>query len=187
MFFLSALSLTVAMAQEIPFYSNFNNGNLIFGTEAQIPDFVTLANDPKADLPDDFTVCSSLYIEFMTTKNNFIEIYKNDGTHWFQMDLEHLRDYNTFSERISMYYGSDLFKFWDSKVAINPHSWYHVCLGLDTVSGHLRIVINGQVIFDSIKELFINTTSLKPKSVAGKFVGTCLIDFSVDKILNVLF
>ena len=175
MLLILAMSLIIVRGKEIPYYSNFNNGNLIFGTESQIPDFVTLANDPKANLPNDFTVCSSLFIEFMTTKNNFIEIFKKDGTHWFQMDLEHLRDYKTFSERISMYYGSDLFKFWDSKVAINPHSWYHICLGLDTVSGHLRIVINGQVIFDSIKELFINTTSVKPKSVAGKFTGNIIV------------
>ena len=62
-------------------------------------------------------------------------------------------------------------KFWDNRVPITPHSWCHMCLALDTVTGHLRIVINGLVIENEEKEYFRNTTSIKPKSVAGKFLG----------------
>merc|ERR1719300_1860437 len=94
---------SLGIAKEISYFSNFNKGNLIFGEEEfKIPDFVTLVDDPISDFPNDFTICSSLYIKFMTTKNNVIEIMKKDGTHWFQIDLEHLRDYETFSERITM-------------------------------------------------------------------------------------
>ena len=119
------LFVSIVKSKEIPYFSNFNKGNLIFGEESKIPDFVTLAEDPISNLPNDFTICSSLYIEFMTTKNNFIEIMKEDGSHWFQMDLEHLRDYDSFSERISMFYGNEMpekLQFWDSVLPIRPHS-----------------------------------------------------------------
>ena len=98
-------------AKEIQYYSNFNDGTWGFGPESVIEDYVTLSNDPKAQLPNDFTVCSSLLIKFMTTKNNFIEIYKEDGTHWFQLDLEHLRDLESFSERVSMHFEESINKF----------------------------------------------------------------------------
>ena len=169
----------------LQYYTNFNDGTWGFGVESVIEDYVTLSNDPKGQLPNDFTVCSSLLIKFMTTKNNFIEIYKEDGTHWFQLDLEHLRDLDTFSERVSMYFEGSINKFWDSKVPINPHTWYQICLGLDTVSGHLRVVVNGHVIVDSVKEFFINTSSIKPKSVAGKFLGMTK-EFICKNILKVL-
>ena len=114
---------------------------------------------------------------FMLTKNNFIEILKEDGTHWFQMDLEHLRDFSTLTERITLIYHNpisgkeEVMKFWDNVVPITPHSWYHICLGLDTVSGLLRIVINGFEIINEEKDFFRNTSSIKPTSVAGKFLG----------------
>ena len=173
-FLAKILLLTLGNTKEISYFSNFNNGNLIFGEESKIPDFVTLADDPKSDFPNDFTICSSLYIKFMTTKNNVIEIMKKDGTHWFQIDLEHLRDYETFSERITMFYGSEKpekLQFWDSVLPINPHSWYHICFGVDTVSGLLRIVINGHVIVDTVKDLFVNTTEIKPTSLKDKLLG----------------
>ena len=49
-----------------------------------------------------------------------------------------------------------------------PHSWYHICLGLDTVSGHLRIVFNGHLVDDKEKTFFRNTSHIRPQSVDGK-------------------
>ena len=164
-------------AKQLDVVTNFNDGSLVYGEESTMTDYVTLANDPKANLPESFTVCSSLFIKFMLTKNNFIEILKEDGTHWFQMDLEHLRDFSTLTERITLIYHNpitgkeEVMKFWDNVVPITPHAWYHICLGLDTVSGLLRIVINGFEIVNEEKDFFRNTSSIKPTSVAGKFLG----------------
>ena len=167
----------VFASARLDYFSNFNDGSLIFGDEYKMTDYVTLSNDPRANLPDSFTVCSSLFIKFMLTKNNFIEIYKEDGTHWFQMDLEHLRDFSTLTERVTLVYHSpvtgkdEVVKFWDQVLPIIPHSWYHICLGLDTVSGLLRIVINGFEIVNEEMDFFRDTTSIKPTSVSGKVLG----------------
>ena len=48
---------------------------------------------------------------------------------------------------------------------------YHICLGLDTVSGLLRIVVNGREVVNMEKDYFRNTTHWKPTSVEGKLVG----------------
>ena len=169
----------------LQYYSNFNDGKLLFGIESTIVDYVTLANDPKEKLPNDFTICTSLYIKYMTTKNNIFELYKEDGSHWFQMDIEHLRDIDSFSERVSMFYESTLNKFWDKTVTIIPHSWYHVCLGLDTDSGHLRLVVNGNVLVDEVKEFFVQTSNLKPTSLAGKLLG--IVENKHIEISNCVF
>ena len=173
----SLLLRIVIDARQLDYFTNFNDGSLVFGDESTMTDYVTLTNDPRTNLPESFTVCSSIFIKFMLTKNNFISIFKEDGTQWFQMDLEHLRDFSTLTERITLVHynpisGKDeVVKFWDQVVPITPHAWYHVCLGLDTMSGLLRIVINGYEIVNEEKDFFRATNSIKPKSVAGKVLG----------------
>ena len=44
-------------------------------------------------------------------------------------------------------------------------------MGLDTVSGLLRIVVNGLEVVSEEKDYFRNTTHWKPKSVKGRLVG----------------
>ena len=51
-----------------------------------------------------------------------------------------------------------------------PHSWYHICMGLDTVSGLLRIVVNGVEVVNEEKDYFRNTTHWKPKSLKGRII-----------------
>ena len=70
-------------------------------------------------------------------------------------------------------------------------------MGLDTVSGLLRIVVNGKVVVDEEKQYFKDTSAWKPKSVAGHLLGKhctissrsfCFISFllSVQRIYWVL-
>ena len=64
--------------------------------------------------------------------------------------------------------------FSKSVIPIVPHSWFHICMGLDTVSGLLRIVVNGIEVVNEEKEYFKNTTHWKPKSLKGailQFMG----------------
>ena len=70
-------------------------------------------------------------------------------------------------------------------------------MGLDTVSGLLRIVVNGKVVVDEEKQYFKDTSAWKPTSVAGHLLGKhctflsrsfCFITFlfSVQRIYWVL-
>ena len=95
---------TIAKTRELEFYSNFKSDKIVYGQEALMADFVSLKSDPKSDLPDSFTVCSSILLQYFTTHQNFIEIYKEDGTHWFNLGLDLMRDMSTFTETIVLYY-----------------------------------------------------------------------------------
>ena len=68
--------------------------------------------------------------------------------------------------------------FLDS-VPVVPQSWYHICVGIDTISGNLRIVDNGVIIVDEEKEYFRNTaSSIKPESIAGNLLGKSMFMLS---------
>ena len=54
-------------------------------------------------------------------------------------------------------------------------------MGLDTVSGLLRIVVNGKVVVDEEKQYFKDTSAWKPKSVAGHLLGKAL--YNLIKII----
>ena len=67
-------SSTVAQTSgSLKYFDNYNTGILGYGPKETILDYVELTNDPVSNLPEDFTVCSSLYIKYMTTKNNVLE------------------------------------------------------------------------------------------------------------------
>ena len=102
---------------------------------------------------------------------------KQDGSPWFVLELNTItRDYETLSEKMKLIYedpesGSHVSEvFTDTIIPIVPHSWYHVCMGLDTVSGLLRIVVNGIVVVNEEKDYFRNTGQWKPKSLKGKLL-----------------
>ena len=67
--------------------SNFKFEDLVFGEDNLVKDYVTLANDPKANFPDTFTVCSSLFVKFFATDNDIITMLKEDGTPWITLTM----------------------------------------------------------------------------------------------------
>ena len=84
LFFFSFLYL----ASSDTYLSNFKFEIPVIGYESLIKDFAMLNNDPKANIPDSFTVCSSVFIKFWSTDISIIEMLKEDGSHWFHMKLQ---------------------------------------------------------------------------------------------------
>ena len=96
------ICIIVSNCKNLQMFSNYQGGVGEHGKEASIRDYVTLANDPKANLPDSFTICSSIYVKYVTsTSDHFMEVYKEDGGHWFTIvlgtDLRNLDTVNTKS------------------------------------------------------------------------------------------
>ena len=154
------------------YFSNFKFEKIVVGEENLIQDYVALANDPKGNLPDSYTVCNSIFVKFATTPHGVVEMLKNDGSHWYLLELDPgNRIYERFSESMIISFidpstgKHDRKYFSRATIPIVPHSWYHICMGLDTVSGLLRIVVNGIEVVNEEKDYFKNTTHWKPKSL----------------------
>ena len=98
-------------AKDLKYFSNFKpSAGIIVGRESAVTDFVTMTNSPESDLPNEFTICNSLFIEVMTSLQNIVVVMKKDGTHWFSISYEVAR----LSTREELYYcvqtGKYLFK-----------------------------------------------------------------------------
>ena len=166
----------IVHGNKLKYYSNFKFEKLVFGPEDVVVDYLTLAEDPKGNLPESYTTCSSVFVEFATTTIAIIQMLKQDGTPWYSLAIYDSREYDTMSETLQLWYenpttGEVQVEFLSgSHIPIVPHSWYHICMGLDTVSGLLRIVANGRLVVNEEREYFRNTGQWKPKSLKGKLL-----------------
>ena len=171
------ISLTILVdGKKIKYYSNFKFEKIVYGQEDSVIDFLTLADDPKGNLPESYTSCSSVSVKIFTTDDILvIQMLKQDGTPWYRLSIG-ARNYETMSETLTLWYDDPTSEkvrgefLSSSHIPIVPHSWYHICMGLDTVSGLLRIVVNGVVMVNEEKEYFRNTKQWKPKSLEGKLL-----------------
>ena len=83
---LIGILLNLLFAQDLKYFSNFKPGSSItLGDESAVTDFVMMTNKPGFDLPNEFTICTSIIIEIMTTMQHIVTIMKKDGTHWFSI------------------------------------------------------------------------------------------------------
>ena len=170
--YLEIIFLNIGLSMSLQYFTNFKFEKIIFGGEHLIKDYVTLANDPTGNLPDSYTVCTSVFVKYSTSDVNIIEMLKQDGSHWYLLELSATnRNYEKFSESMQISVvnpitGKDEWEvFTNAVIPIVAHSWYHVCMGLDTVSGLLRIVVNGVEVVNEEKEYFRNTKTMKPGSL----------------------
>ena len=89
---LGALCLfNLGFAKELEYFSNFKPGPIKNGPESVVTDYVTMTNDPMSNLPNEFTICSSLFIEVLTTVQNIFTIMKDEHTQWFEISYEPIR------------------------------------------------------------------------------------------------
>ena len=169
---------SIANGNKLIYYSNFKFENIVFGPEDLVVDYITLADDPNGNFPEIYTVCSSVFAKFVTSDLAVMHMLKQDGTPWYSLSISAgSKKYDTMSD-ISFflflsYNNQATGKFeieflTGSHIPIVPHSWYHICMGLDTVSGLLRIVVNGVVMVNEEKDYFRNTMQWKPNSLEGK-------------------
>ena len=168
----------MSCAADIKFYSTFHYKERVWGEEEVVENYVVLAEDPISNLTEHFTICSSVFVKFVFLEpTDVIVMLKQDGSPWFVLELNTVtRDYESLSEKMKLIFedpesGShDSELFTDTIIPIVPHSWYHICLGLDTVSGLLRIVVNGIKVVNEEKAEFRNTSDWRPGSLDGNIL-----------------
>ena len=181
MYLISLFILTyvtiITNGKKLKYYSNSNFKKLVFGPEDVVVDYLTLADDPIGNLPESYTTCSSVFVKFASTDIAVIHMMKQDDTPWYSLVvLIGSREYDKMSESLLLAYDDPTTEKFEvefltsSHIPIVPDSWYHVCLGLNTVSGLLRIVVNGVQLVNEKKEYFKNTADWKPKSLEDKII-----------------
>ena len=99
------ISLTILVdGKKIKYYSNFKFEKIVYGQEDSVIDFLTLADDPKGNLPESYTACSSVFVKFATTDILVIQMLKQDGTPWYRFTIFAGREFGTMSEILNLNY-----------------------------------------------------------------------------------
>ena len=133
-FYVCSIGLIKCVAAELEYFSTAHNqfkNHKLHQKESSALTFVTLAHDPKSQFTDSFTICSSIQIKFIYGATHFVQMYKDDGSHWFSLHiLTNLRDTVKMSEVLRiMFEHPKTGKIGDEfllgpVIPVVPHSWY---------------------------------------------------------------
>ena len=132
----------VVNSQTIKYFSSFQfEKGIVYGAESTVKNYVSIASDEKSDLPDRFSICSSLLVDYVNSEHNFLTMFKDNGSHWFTLDLAVTqRNLDTMTETMKIYYEDpDTGKyaseqFLDTGIPVVPHSWLELPTNLFEVS-----------------------------------------------------
>ena len=168
-YWMSFLAIIFAVASvsgsTLSYLDNYGNGLIKYGpTPSSMDRYATLANDPTGNLPDAFTICSAIYFKYRTSIAVFFQLYQADGSPWinFYMIDSFLED---ITDRFKIVFNEKFLNLWPNEVPVVPHSWYRGCLGVDTVTGRIRIYVDGFVVLDEELEYFKGSTAMKPNTL----------------------
>ena len=158
----------------LPVYNFMGSGYPAFRTIGSdtILETAFLEEDLVGDLPDAFTICSSIFIDFILSRAPFIQMYKEDGSIWFNyLFLGH--EINTSIGETGTYMGYIVFfkggaYSINRKIKIKPHSWFHGCISLDMITKKVVLAINGDIIFEDVVQ---NDLHLEDKPASLKVFG----------------
>ena len=164
------LAVRTSTSEDLIIFDNFDYGQMIYGSEDKMVDYALLSLDKRTDLPDSFTICNSVHLNFVTSSIFFYQLYQDDGKPWFNLEIGANRDLDRFQDvmKLRSYKQAINIEPTPETLPIEPNSWYHGCTALDTVTGHMLVVINGRIIVDKVISEFINSANKKPISLEGK-------------------
>ena len=165
MLFLSLIKESMSMK----FFDNYDGDYFVGPTDSGITSFLELTNDPVGNLPPSFTVCSSLFMRYFIPVISFGDFYQDDGSYWFNFEFGFRVSYKTFELEFSLMYDNKNHFHGNTTLLAIPHSWYHACIGIDTTSGLVQIVVNGKTILQQEISYFSESVIKRPRTLAGNF------------------
>ena len=136
-----------------PVYDFIGSGDVVFKTNDDIVlDSAVLAEDTVGNLPDAFTICSSIYLKYVLSRTYFIQTFKKDGTNWYNYYVQ-AHDFSGSHGKSGTYVGYIFFNGVyigiSGHISIRPHSWFHGCISLDVNSKKLTLVVNGELVYEN--------------------------------------
>ena len=146
------------ISQEINVVSFVNPDSEIGTIKKSLDDvqsLAVLANDPRAALPESFTICSDIMSVFSTkeTRLTFFTFQGNNGDQLLS----------------AVMYGQMLFTTRPASGQIStifPNQWIRSCMAINTVSGMIQWVVEGELVENNT----IVMDYKRPKNLKGKII-----------------
>ena len=123
----------------------------------------TGASLTKPDMPKDFTICAAYMVEAWTTAFASAVLFQlNDrgGDQWAYVMMYAARYYTEFN----VYIGRVTVEAYIDRLLFLL-MWTRVCVSLDTVTGSVRIVVNGEVLEDKVHQEALEEDTWRPDNL----------------------
>ena len=161
---------TLVHATPISVVDGIGEGGPAFGAEELITDWASLATEPPSDLPSAFTICSSVSVNNKTSvlEQVFWQLLNRNRSGGVYASLTgSLESEKVQAVRLSV--DTVLTSYTNHSLLKLPRQvyWYHSCTGIDMVSGHVQMIINGQLILDQVVKELTGYTEVRPQSLQG--------------------
>ena len=164
---------TLAYATPISVVDGIGEGGLVFGAEELITDWASLATEPLSHLPPAFTICSSVSVNNKTSnlEQSFWQLLAKNGSGGMYVSITGSLE-SEMVQTIRLGVDSVLTSFTNHSLLKLPMQvyWYHSCTGIDMVSGHVQMIINGQLIVDQVVKELTGYAEMRPQSLQGNLL-----------------
>ena len=128
-------------------------------TLEEVHTYAELENDPRANLPSSFTICSSV----MTTSGSMRILFTllgKDGNKWLASFLQ-------VDDKTTFYHGSWV----DAKLPpVFAYQWVRSCMAVNSKSGFLQWVVDGILVENGTVAHVKDVKNNKPTNLTRKFV-----------------
>ena len=164
---------TLAYANPISVIDGIGEGGLVFGAEELITDWASLATEPPSHLPPAFTICSSVSVNNKTSvlEQPFWQLLATNVSGGVYASITgSLESEKVQTVRLAV--DTVLTAFTDHSLLKLPMQvyWYHSCTGINMVSGHVQMIINGQLIVDQVVKELTGYAEVRPRSLQGNLL-----------------
>ena len=133
----------------------------------EVHTYAELKRDPRASLPDSFTICSTI----MTTKCDrtwptFFTILDNDRDQF----LAPVRNCGSVENFFSILYSrGDVRSLNLQRPSLLPNQWTRSCMAVNTTSGLIQLVVDATLVLTTTFEEVRNSNS-QPKDLSRKLI-----------------
>ena len=124
----------------------------------------TMASLSKPDMPRDFTICTAFMVQAWTTDFSEASLFlvrDVNNYDWAHVDLYAADTYSQF-----IVYLGEVYILTTIDHVLFPLTWTHVCLSLDTISGKVGIVVNGQLVQEEVHQEALEEDVWRPSNMS---------------------
>ena len=164
--FLPFLPLTSSLAAETLLTFDFFGNGLKEQAATQL-DAMVLDQAMEKPLPPEFTICCSIFMRSLIMEQSLLQVLTKDDIPWFSLYFLHLNE-TLLTFPLSL--GVDGVYTHLASLPANPLQWNHVCIGLNTLTGLVRVAANGRIVQDGVMDLFIASQDKVPQNLTSRLV-----------------
>ena len=119
--------------------------------------FATLKYPSTGNLPlNGFTICGSSRIGYFRHRQAFYTLRRDDHSDlWFSLHIFQQDVSDQTYRPVFAYNGDEVYPNTGAKLSLRPHAWSHACTTINRSSGHVSVIINGQMLINVTLDKYI--------------------------------